>query len=129
MAGHVLRAEESLSNVLKFSKETDRKEIERLINELQMLTPRLITESTSRPMASEHEHVSSVVGGLKAGDTRPNVLRNMDDLRAQLVRMKGNMDGIIQGKPFEPDTEKPKDTDTQPNTKPEWTRGVPAGTP
>jgi hypothetical protein len=129
VAGHVLRAEESLSNVLKFSKETDRKEIERLINELQMLTPRLITESTSRPMASEHEHVSSVVGGLKAGDTRPNVLRNMDDLRAQLVRMKGNMDGIIQGKPFEPDTEKPKDTDTQPNTKPEWTRGVPAGTP
>src|SRR5215469_6334488 len=94
-AGYATRAAESMSNVIAGSNATDRKEIERLINELQMLTPRLITESTSRPMASEHEHVSSVVGGLRAGDTRPNVLRNLQDLRGQLVTIKGKMDDII----------------------------------
>ena len=114
LAGHVFRAEESLGNILHFSNQTDRKEIERLINELQMLAPRLITESTARPMASEHEHVSKVVGGLGPGDTTPNVLANMTDLRSQLVRMRGKMEDIIQSKPFEPHTDK---TETAPSSK------------
>jgi hypothetical protein len=127
-AGYATRAAESLSNVIAGSSASDRKEIERLLNELQMLTPRLITESTSRPMASEHEHVSSVVGGLKAGDTRPNVLRNLEDLRVQLVTIKGKMDDIISGKPFEPDTDIKTET-PKTDSEPEWKRGIPTGTP
>src|SRR5215469_810522 len=127
VAGYATRAAESMSNVLSGSKESDRRELERLLNELQMIAPRLITESTARPMASEHEHVNKVVGGLGPGDTRPNVLRNMEDLRSQLSRMKSNLEDIIMGKPFEPD--KPADKTEQPDSKPEWTRGVPTGTP
>jgi len=119
-AGYATRSAESLSNLLG-SNATDRREAESLINELQTIAPRLITESTSRPLAGEHEKVIKVVRGLNAGDTRRNALRNWNDLREQFVRMRENINGIIEGKPFEAPEEK---TDTpKGDSQPEWSRG------
>jgi hypothetical protein len=48
--------------------------------ELQEIVPRILTDSTGRPLASAQKKVDSIVAGLEAGDTSANTIRAYEDL-------------------------------------------------
>lgn len=96
LGGKITRGTEVLSNVLG-SNATDRKEFESKINELQLLMPRILTDSQGRPLGTEASHIGTVVRGLNLGDTVANTSRRMEELRKQLAEMNRDTAKRIQG--------------------------------
>ncbi len=96
LGGKVTRPAEVLSNVFG-SNATDRKEFESKINELQLLMPRILTDSQGRPLGTEASHIATIVRGLNIGDTVANTTRRMEELRRQLAEMKRDTEKRIQG--------------------------------
>jgi len=87
-AGYVTRAGETVSNILG-GNETDRKQLERDINQLQLVAPQLLLDrTTGRPLSAEHAAISKIIGGLNMGDTTANTLRSMEEIRDRLEAIK-----------------------------------------
>jgi hypothetical protein len=85
-----------MGNILG-SNSTDYKQFERTINELQLLMPRILTDSSGRPLGVEASHVGQIVAGLNAGDTLQGTMRNFQELKKQLAEMERDTQKRIQG--------------------------------
>ncbi len=68
LGGRVTRPAETLATVFG-SNETDRHEFESLIGELREWGPRIMTNSSGRPLSAEQSNIASVIRGLNMGDT------------------------------------------------------------
>jgi hypothetical protein len=90
------RPTEIMGNILG-SNSTDYKQFERTINELQLLMPRILTDSSGRPLGVEASHVGQIVAGLNAGDTLQGTMRNFQELKKQLAEMERDTQKRIQG--------------------------------
>lgn len=96
VGGKVLRPAESIGNIFG-SNETDRREFERLVLELQEWAPRILNDSGGRPLSAEADKIGGIIAGLRAGDTTANTIRAYrdfkklltDDIRPSLERRRG----------------------------------------
>lgn len=87
LGGTLTRPAEVIANLLG-SNETDRKEFQRLVSEMQMVAPRILLDTNGRPMGAEAERLNTIIAGLRPGDTGPNTIRAYMDLRDQLESIK-----------------------------------------
>jgi hypothetical protein len=99
LGGRVTRPGEVLADVISGGANgpTDRKQFERFINELQLLMPRILTDSQGRPLGAEASHITSIVAGLNLGDTVANTTRAMRELQKQLAEMRKDTDARMGG--------------------------------
>lgn len=87
LGGKLTRPAEVLTDVFGGSA-SDRKQFESFINELQLLMPRILTDSQGRPLGAEAAHIGTVIRGLNIGDTTANTTRALLELRKQLTKLK-----------------------------------------
>lgn len=80
LGGTITRPAEAISNVFG-SNETDRKQFERWINELQEWAPQILNDRSGRPLSAEAAKTQSIIAGLRAGDTKANTVRAFKELR------------------------------------------------
>lgn len=92
--GYATRAMERVGNVFK-SNQTDRVQMERTINQLQLEAPRLLLDSSGRPLSAEAGHINKIVAGLSMGDTVANTLRAMEELKKRFTTMRDSAAGRI----------------------------------
>ena len=90
LGGTVTRPMEAIGNVFG-SNETDRKQFERYIAELQEWAPRVLTDSNGRPLSAEAGKIASIIAGLKIGDTSANTARAYAELVPLLDRIQGDL--------------------------------------
>ena len=102
LGGKITRPAEAVSNIFG-SNATDRKEFERLVNELQEWAPNALNDRNGRPLSSEASKIQTIIAGLKIGDTTANTARAYAELRPLLQTIKGQL-------------EKRKNVDTTPST-------------
>lgn len=96
LGGKITRPGEVLSDVFG-SNASDRKQFESFINELQLLMPRILTDSQGRPLGAEASHINTIVRGLSVGDTTANTTRAMVELRKQLAKLKADAQTRMHG--------------------------------
>ena len=108
IAGRAGRMEERLSNWAG-GNQSDRVQMERDINQLQLMMPRLLLDiSTGRPLSAEEAKIESIVAGLKWGDTKVNTLRAMKELSERLKVLRDrNQKALVGESSVAPPTEKP----------------------
>jgi hypothetical protein len=88
VAGRATRLGEVVSNILGSNK-SDRKQMMRDIEQLQIMAPRLLLDQkTGRPLSVEAGKISDVIAGLSLGDTTANTLRAMKELRERLSTIR-----------------------------------------
>lgn len=87
LGGKISRPTEVLTNILG-SGSTDYKQFESFVTELQLLMPRILTDSQGRPLGVEAGHINTIVRGLNVGDTVANTTRAMQELKKQLSVMR-----------------------------------------
>ena len=90
LGGNLTRPMESIANIFG-SEQSDRRQFERYIQELQEWAPRALTDSSGRPLAAEVAKVNTVIAGLRYGDTKVNTLRAYVELRPLLDRIKNDL--------------------------------------
>ncbi len=96
LGGKVTRPAEVVGNIFG-SNETDRKQFERWVSELQEIAPRILLDSKGRPLSSEAGRVENIIAGLKAGDTTANTARAYYEFRKVLQQIKGNLHSRLSG--------------------------------
>ena len=88
LPGRATRLTERVRN-LAGATQTDRVQMMRDIEQLQLMAPQLLLDrTTGRPLSAEHEYIESVVAGLSAGDTTANTLRAMKEVRDRLITIR-----------------------------------------
>lgn len=90
LGGTVTRPTEIVGNVFG-SNETDRKQFERWVHELQMIAPQILLGRGGRPLAAEWDTVNSVVAGLRPGDTAANTVRAYREFSTVLKSIKARL--------------------------------------
>lgn len=96
LMGKIMRGEEIAANIVGAGTQSDRVAFRRRVNELQEIVPRILTDSTGRPLASAQKKVDDIVAGLKAGDTSANTIRAYEDLIEDIVKRKKDYEGRIE---------------------------------
>lgn len=94
--GEALRLKERVGNLLG-SNETDRVQMMRDIEYLQMMGTRLMTESGGRPLSHEAERISHIIAGLNMGDTTANTKRSLDEIRQLYTKMRADTLSQLMG--------------------------------
>ena len=112
LGGTISRPLEVVGNIFG-SNETDRKQFERYVLELQEWAPRILTDSNGRPLSSEAGKVAGIIAGLRLGDTTANTARAYAELRPLLKRIKEDL-GKRRG------TAAPSSSGDKPVSKPSW---------
>jgi hypothetical protein len=97
--GKIMRGEEIAENIAGISTKSDRAQFRRRVLELQDIVPRILTDSTGRPLASAQAKVDAVVAGLAAGDTGPNTIRAYEELIADMKHRMVDYDKRVTGSP------------------------------
>lgn len=97
LMGKIMRGEEIAANIVGAGTQSDRVAFRRRVNELQEIVPRILTDSTGRPLASAQKKVDDIVAGLKAGDTTANTIRAYEDLIVDIENRKKDYEGRIEG--------------------------------
>lgn len=100
IAGRATRLGERVSN-LTGGTQTDRVQLMRDIEQLQLMGPQLLLDrNTGRPLSTEAGKVSDIIAGLNIGDTTANTLRAMKEIRDRLTairdRDKARLGGTTQ---------------------------------
>jgi hypothetical protein len=123
VGGTLSRPVEAISNVLG-SNETDRKQFQRIATELKEWGQAVVNDRTGRPLSSEAKDASVIFAGLNPGDTGPNTIRAIVELRPVIKRIKqqlkdrGEGRGPVSGGEASPP---PAKTETAPKDAP-WLR-------
>lgn len=92
--GYATRLEERLGNLLG-GNETDRVQMARDIDYLQLAAPRLLLDTNGRPLSAEAAHVKSIIAGLNMGDTTANTIRALQEVKQRYERLReGNRERI-----------------------------------
>lgn len=115
--GSVTRPSEAVGNALGLSNATDRKEFERLVSELQLDAPRVLTGSDGRPLSVEAGKISTIIAGLKPGDTAANTARAYKEILDELGKMEERLRDRKGGEGSSPPAGKPPPSDAP---KPKW---------
>ncbi len=115
LGGTVTRPMEAIGNVFG-SNETDRKQFERYIAELQEWAPRVLTDSNGRPLSAEAGKIASIIAGLKIGDTSANTARAYAELVPLLDRIQGDLKKRFGG----PTSSAAPATEEKTKPKPRW---------
>jgi hypothetical protein len=121
LGGELTRPFEVMSNWFG-SNETDRKEFERLINDLQMWASQIMLESNTRPLSSQEHRILKIIPGMSPGDTTQNTVRAFRELKQLFAQMQGDLVKRLGGT-WEPPAagDQPKDA----GDKPMWMQGAP----
>lgn len=90
LGGKVTRPGEIVSNVFG-DNETDRKQFERWVNELQEIAPRILLDTKGRPLSAEAGRINNIIAGLQLGDTTANTARAYYEFKKVLDQIKGNL--------------------------------------
>lgn len=91
LGGTITRPAEVVSNIFG-GNETDRKQFERYILELQEWAPQALNDRNGRPLSSEAGKINGIIAGLRPGDTTANTARAYAELRPLLKKIKGNLE-------------------------------------
>src|SRR5882757_9781174 len=84
LMGKIMRGEEIAANIVGAGTQSDRVAFRRRVNELQEIVPRILTDSTGRPLKAAQDKVDDFVAGLNSGDTGPNTIRAYEELIAEM---------------------------------------------
>lgn len=113
LPGRATRLGERVSN-LAGGTQTDRVQMMRDIEQLQLMAPQLLLDrTTGRPLSVEHGYIESIIAGLNAGDTTANTIRAMNEIRTRLIairdRDKARLGGSGENLPAtsQPDSQAP----------------------
>ena len=117
LMGKIMRGEEIASNIVGAGNQSDRVAFRRRVLELQEIVPRIMTDSSGRPLASAQKKVDSIVAGLEAGDTSANTIRAYEDLVAEIEKRKEDYRGRI-GTGYNPEAKSSGATPGAPDKKP-----------
>lgn len=90
LGGAVTRPAEAISNIFG-SDETDRRQFERWIAELQEWAPSALNDRNGRPLSSEASKIQTIIAGLRIGDTTANTVRAYRELKPLLAKIKSNL--------------------------------------
>lgn len=96
LGGKITRPGEVVSNIFG-GNETDRKQFERWVSELQEIAPRILLDSKGRPLSSEAGRVEKIIAGLQFGDTTANTARAYYEFKKVLDQIKGNLGSRLKG--------------------------------
>jgi len=115
VAGRATRMGERVGNILG-SNNTDRVQMMRDIEQLQVMGPRLLLDQkTGRPLSIEAGKISDIIAGLNMGDTTANTLRAMKEIKERLTtirdRDKAQMGGAAVADPPPVTEDKPWEND------------------
>jgi len=95
IAGKAMRLEERVSNILG-TKSTERVQMMRDIELLRGWAKELLFSSNSK-LKKEAERVDAIVGGTSAGDTGPNTIRALRDLKNMYDSMRAEDEAKLGG--------------------------------
>jgi hypothetical protein len=98
LGGTVTRPAEVVTNIFG-GDETDRKQFQRWVSELQEIAPRILLDSKGRPLSSEAGRVENIIAGLQFGDTTANTARAYFEFKKVLDQIEGGLSERIQGTP------------------------------
>jgi hypothetical protein len=112
IAGRATRLGERVGNILG-SNQTDRTQMMRDIEQLQLMGPRLLLDQkTGRPLSAEAGHITDIIAGLNMGDTTANTLRAMKDIKERLITIRDRNKAEVPGSAAVPET--PASTEDKP---------------
>jgi hypothetical protein len=97
LGGSITRPVEALGNILG-SNETDRKQFQRVATELKEWGQQVLSDRTGRPLSQEAKDAAVVFAGLNPGDTGPNTIRAITELRPVIKRIKEQIQARGQGR-------------------------------
>jgi hypothetical protein len=97
LGGTLTRPVEAISNILG-SNETDRKQFQRVATELKEWGQSVVNDRTGRPLSSEAKDASVIFAGLNPGDTGPNTVRAIVELRPVIKKIKEQLRARGEGK-------------------------------
>jgi hypothetical protein len=86
LGGTLTRPVEVLGNILG-SNETDRKQFQRIATELKEWGQSVVNDRTGRPLSSEAKDAAVIFAGLNPGDTGPNTVRAITELRPVIKKI------------------------------------------
>lgn len=98
LGGTLTRPTEVVSNWFG-SNETDRAQFQSWINELRELAPRILTDSSGRPLAGDQAKIDRIVRGLNPGDTTANTARSLQEFKELLGRIEGDLQTRMRAAP------------------------------
>lgn len=101
-AGYATRAAERLGNITGVTAETDRSQIAHDIEYLQTIAPRLLNDSSGRPLSAEAAKINRLIAGLNLGDTKANTKRALSEIRALWDKMMQDNIARRDGRPNAP---------------------------
>jgi hypothetical protein len=87
LGGKITRPAEIVSNIFG-SNDTDRKQFERYVAELQEWAPAALNDRNGRPLSSEASKIEKIIAGINIGDTAANTARAYAELRPLLKTIK-----------------------------------------
>lgn len=96
VGGRATRVLERVNNIFG-GNETDRVQYMRDVQFLRESLPRLLNDSSGRPLASEVSKINDIVAGLDTGDTTANTLRAYDELKKLMTTMRRTVLSRISG--------------------------------
>lgn len=88
-AGYARRAAERVSNIFGSNK-TDLNQFAHEIRYLQSIAPRLLNDSSGRPLSAEAKKIDNIVAGLNLGDTTANTKRALLEIRELWAKMQND---------------------------------------
>ena len=98
LGGKISRPAETLASVFG-SNSTDRHEFESLIGELREWGPRIMTNSSGRPLSAEQSNIASVIRGLNMGDTTKITAERLYNYKKLLQEMATDTEKRIKLNP------------------------------
>jgi hypothetical protein len=123
IAGKVMRLEERVGNILG-AKSTERVQMMRDIELLRGWAKELLFSSNSK-LKKEAERVDSIVGGTSPGDTGPNTIRALRDLKNLYDRMRTEDNAKLSGTWTPPNPAESKPAPSSSGKKP-WANDAPS---
>jgi hypothetical protein len=97
LGGSLTRPVEALGNILG-SNETDRKQFQRIATELKEWGQSVVNDRSGRPLSTEAKDAAVIFAGLNPGDTGPNTVRAIAELRPVIKRIKEQIKARGEGK-------------------------------
>lgn len=97
IGGTLTRPVEALGNILG-SNETDRKQFQRVATELKEWGQSVMNDRSGRPLSSEAHDAAVIFAGLNPGDTGPNTIRAIAELRPVIKTIKEQIKARGQGR-------------------------------
>lgn len=89
VGGRLMRPVEAIGNMaFGDAVGTSRGQFETLIAELKLWAPRVLANTTSRPMRAEAEQIDKVVRGMSLGDTTDRTFAALDNLKSLLTSIR-----------------------------------------